>query len=148
MGNDINAAEAHICSRMSVNIHITTRGQTSVDGSTRSQEDVVMTDLTPMRATKNDRFNQIYIPGDIVKDLNAEEWMDGHGSYRSVLPDKRIQICASVAGYSQVFTKVVVVNPIRSRYVGEIGDIVVGRIIQVGRRAWTVSVRTRCFLLG
>lgn len=39
--------------------------------------------------------------------------------------------------------KLICVRPLRSRYVPEIGDVVVGRITEVGQRRWKVDVHTR-----
>ena len=100
----------------------------------RNEDDYVDSKLQGKQAVRDDL---VHIPGDTIMS-NAEGWMDGHGSYTTMLPDKRTQMTASVAGIRQVFTRVVVVYPLKSRYAGEIGDIVVGRILQVGRKAWTV----------
>ncbi|XP_055339900.1 exosome complex component RRP4-like [Paramacrobiotus metropolitanus] len=126
---------------MAVNIAITAKRATASTGSALQIRDEEMPEVSPPRKWKQPelRDNQVYIPGDTVME-NAEGWMDGHGSYCSVLPEKRVQMLASVAGIRQIYTRVVVINPIRSRYIGEIGDIIVGRIIQVGRKAWMVDV--------
>lgn len=124
---------------MSAHVEIAVKRVLSVYGN-RDDEDVEMESAEKPKNSRQSavRNDLVHIPGDTIMD-NAEGWMDGHGSYCSVLPDKRVQMMASVAGIRQVFTRVVVINPLKSRYAGEIGDIVVGRILQVGRKAWTVS---------
>ena len=124
-----------------INIDIVAVRTFSVSGNGGSLDmDVDMEDVkgTHYKKQKSPRNDQVFIPGDLVMD-NAEGWMDGHGSYCSVQADRRVEMLASVAGVRQIFTRVVVINPLKSRYAGEIGDIVVGRIVQVGRKSWTVS---------
>ncbi|OQV17188.1 putative Exosome complex component RRP4 [Hypsibius exemplaris] len=119
-----------------INIEIVAVRTPDSGGRDVEMEDVQHGHAKGRRAPRN---QEVFIPGDVVMD-NAEGWMDGHGSYCSVLPDKRVEMLASVAGVRQIFTRVVVINPLKSRYAGEIGDIVVGRIVQVGRKSWTVDV--------
>ncbi|GAU97507.1 hypothetical protein RvY_08789 [Ramazzottius varieornatus] len=111
--------------------------RSAADGSQNDDVEMREVHISKPNTVRND---QIYIPGDIILDNTEGQWMDGHGSYYSVLPGNHSEIIASVAGLRQIFTRVVVVDPLKSRYSGEIGDIVVGRIIQVGRKSWTVDV--------
>lgn len=52
-------------------------------------------------------------------------------------------LIATVAGVVERVNKLVSVRPLRSRYVGEVGDVVVGRILEVGQKRWKVEVRGR-----
>lgn len=61
----------------------------------------------------------------------------GHGTY--VAPSST-EIIATVAGTIQKTNKLLSVRPLRARYTPEIGDLVVGRIIEVQSRRWRVDV--------
>ena len=52
-------------------------------------------------------------------------------------------LIATVAGVVERVNKLVSVRPLRSRYVGEVGDVVVGRVLEVGQKRWKVDVRGR-----
>ncbi|POY72186.1 hypothetical protein BMF94_4823 [Rhodotorula taiwanensis] len=71
-------------------------------------------------------------PGEVIAD--AQRWMRGHGTY--VQDDK---VYASVAGTLERVNKLVTVKPLRTRYRGEVGDLVVGRIVEVGPKRWKVE---------
>ncbi len=47
---------------------------------------------------------------------------------------------ATVCGVVERINKLVFVRPIRSRFVGEVGDVVVGRISEVGGDRWLVDI--------
>ncbi|RKP26515.1 hypothetical protein SYNPS1DRAFT_32716 [Syncephalis pseudoplumigaleata] len=64
--------------------------------------------------------------------------MRGHGTYQE---DKAI--VSAVAGVVEQVNKLITVRPLRARYAGEIGDVVVGRITEVGQRRWKVDVNAR-----
>ncbi|GAA5870844.1 hypothetical protein JCM8547_001722 [Rhodosporidiobolus lusitaniae] len=71
-------------------------------------------------------------PGEVIADANR--WMRGHGTY--VQADK---VLASVAGTLERVNKLVSVKPLRTKYRGEVGDLVVGRIVEVGPKRWKVE---------
>ena len=52
-------------------------------------------------------------------------------------------LIATVAGVVERVNKLVSVRPLRSRYVGEVGDVVVGRVLEVGQKRWKVDVGGR-----
>jgi len=58
----------------------------------------------------------------------------GHGTY--IDGDKLI---ASVAGVVERVNKLICVRPFKTRYNGEVGDVVVGRITEVGQKRWKVE---------
>lgn len=66
--------------------------------------------------------------------------MRGHGTY--VQSEKLI---ATVAGFVEPINKLISVKPLRTRYNGEIGDIVVGRVIevQVSQKRWKIDTNSR-----
>ena len=50
---------------------------------------------------------------------------------------------ASVAGVVEQVNKLVCVKPVKSRYNGEIGDVVIGRITEVQQKRWKVETNSR-----
>ena len=52
-------------------------------------------------------------------------------------------LMATVAGVVERVNKLVSVRPLRSRYVGEVGDVIVCRIVEVGQKRWKVDVGGR-----
>lgn len=62
----------------------------------------------------------------------------GHGTY---VEDDCIK--SSVAGVMQKVNKLICVRPLKSRYVGEIGDVVVGRVLEVQQKRWKVETNSR-----
>uniref|UniRef100_A0A0B7JXC1 RRP4 S1 domain-containing protein n=1 Tax=Bionectria ochroleuca TaxID=29856 RepID=A0A0B7JXC1_BIOOC len=63
--------------------------------------------------------------------------MRGHGTY--VLPNST-SITSSLAGTLTKTNKLLSVRPLRARYTPEIGDLVVGRIVEVQAKRWRVDV--------
>jgi exosome complex component RRP4 len=61
----------------------------------------------------------------------------GHGTYTTLEPPA---IVSSVAGTLAKTNKLLSVRPLRARYTPEIGDLVVGRIVEVQSRRWRVDV--------
>lgn len=64
--------------------------------------------------------------------------MRGHGTY-----SENGYLKASVVGVKEVVNKLISVRPLKSRYNGEIGDIVVGRITEVQQKRWKVDTNSR-----
>nr|CAG4645654.1 EOG090X09DD [Lynceus sp. MCZ IZ 141354] len=62
----------------------------------------------------------------------------GHGTF---MQDE--SLCASLAGVVERVNKLIKVRPVKSRYNGEIGDIVVGRITEVQQKRWKVDTKSR-----
>ena len=52
-------------------------------------------------------------------------------------------LISSVAGVVMRVNKLISVVPLRSRYTGDIGDVVVGRVVEVGNKRWKVDIRGR-----
>lgn len=63
----------------------------------------------------------------------------GHGTL--MLPDGTL--VATVAGVVERVNKLVSVRPLRARYHGEVGDVVIGRIVEVGAKRWRADVNGR-----
>ncbi|KAJ6086969.1 hypothetical protein N7467_005883 [Penicillium canescens] len=77
----------------------------------------------------------IVTPGEVVTD--DPQWMRGHGTFMNPLSTS---IIATVAGTVQKTNKLLSVQPMRARYTPEIGDLVVGRIVEVQSRRWKVDI--------
>ncbi|KAK8115142.1 hypothetical protein PG999_007211 [Apiospora kogelbergensis] len=81
--------------------------------------------------------SSIMTPGEIITD--DPQWMRGHGTY--VIPGAQSNtILSSVAGTLAKTNKLLSVRPLRARYTPEIGDLVVGRIVEVQAKRWRVDV--------
>lgn len=63
--------------------------------------------------------------------------MRGHGTY---IPPHTSTITSTVAGHLHKTNKLLSVQPLRARYTPEIGDLVIGRIVSVGQKKWTVDI--------
>jgi len=50
------------------------------------------------------------------------------------------QLVATVCGVVERVNKLVLVNPLKSRYLGDIGDVVVGRVEEIGNQRWFVDI--------
>ncbi|KIX00986.1 uncharacterized protein Z518_10052 [Rhinocladiella mackenziei CBS 650.93] len=78
---------------------------------------------------------QIFLPGEIITD--DTQWMRGHGTY---VTQSSSTITATLAGPLRKTNKLLSVAPLRARYTPEIGDLVVGRIVEVQKNRWKVDV--------
>ncbi|KAM3966748.1 exosome complex component Rrp4 [Aphomia sociella] len=86
-------------------------------------------------ATANE-LPRFYTPGEVITGM--QDFMRGHGTYAD---DDCLK--ASVAGVMQKVNKLICIRPLKSRYVGEIGDVVVGRVLEVQQRRWKVETNSR-----
>uniref|UniRef100_A0A2S2QRY2 Exosome complex component RRP4 n=1 Tax=Sipha flava TaxID=143950 RepID=A0A2S2QRY2_9HEMI len=78
----------------------------------------------------------IFTPGEKIRDEAG--FMRGHGTYVSAGSLK-----ATVAGVEQNINRLVTVSPLRCRYNGEIGDVVIGRITELVHKRWKVDLNAR-----
>ncbi|KAI1270627.1 hypothetical protein F5Y18DRAFT_369027 [Xylariaceae sp. FL1019] len=92
-------------------------------------------DVSMGRATKAQVEDTIVTPGEVITE--DSQWMRGHGTYTTLEPPA---IVSSVAGTLAKTNKLLSVRPLRARYTPEIGDLVVGRIVEVQARRWRVDV--------
>lgn len=77
---------------------------------------------------------RLVMPGDQVPCPPGS--MPGFGTYES--PSG--QIIASHLGYPVIHNRLVVVDPVRGKYLGETSNVVIGRISQVANKRWKVDV--------
>ncbi|XP_076441452.1 exosome complex component RRP4-like [Babylonia areolata] len=88
------------------------------------------------RLEASDSEVTLVTPGDVI--TSDSGFMRGHGT---VMEGDSLK--ATVAGVVQRVNRLVSVRPLKARYVGEIGDVVIGRVIEVGTRRWKVDVHTK-----
>ncbi|KAG5438221.1 hypothetical protein PCANB_003072 [Pneumocystis canis] len=81
--------------------------------------------------------SKIVTPGEFITD--DPQFMRGHGTYI----DNENAVYASVTGTVQRVNKLISVKPSRSRYLPEIGDLIVGRISEVGHKRWKVDIGSK-----
>ncbi|KAI0417137.1 hypothetical protein F5X98DRAFT_341514 [Xylaria grammica] len=89
----------------------------------------------PSKRFRRSDDDAIVTPGEIITE--DPQWMRGHGTYTTLEPPA---IVSSVAGTLAKTNKLLSVRPLRARYNPEIGDLVVGRIVEVQSRRWRVDV--------
>jgi len=80
----------------------------------------------------------VVTPGETI--TTDPQWMRGHGTYLSRSGGLPPSIIASLSGTIQKTNKLLSVQPLRSRYHPEIGDLVVGRIVEVQSKRWKVDI--------
>ncbi|KAK3607221.1 hypothetical protein CHS0354_031718 [Potamilus streckersoni] len=84
----------------------------------------------------SEELNNLVTPGDVI--TSDTGYLRGHGTYMD--DDK---LLASVAGVVERVNKLICVKALRTRYNGEVGDVVIGRILQVGMRRWLVETHSK-----
>ncbi|KAI1104744.1 hypothetical protein F4804DRAFT_306205 [Jackrogersella minutella] len=103
------------------------------DGGVDLEGDVSM--MRPAKRARRTGDISIVTPGEIITE--DSQWMRGHGTYTTTDPPA---IKSSVAGTLSKTNKLLSVRPLRARYTPEIGDLVVGRIVEVQAKRWRVDV--------
>lgn len=105
-------------------------------GAEEGEEDVDMEGNIPMSGAprQNRRGGRVSIvtPGEVV--TSDPQWMRGHGTYLAVAEEGEeagTSIIATVVGTVTKVNKLLSVKPLRARYTPDIGDLVVGRIMEV-----------------
>jgi len=93
--------------------------------------------LAEEEAPVYDCSRPLVTPGCVV--TSDPGFMRGHGTW----VDEEDKIIATVAGNVERINKLYSVRPLRSRYIGEVGDVVVGRIVEVQHKRWTVDINAR-----
>ncbi|KAK7873129.1 hypothetical protein R5R35_006355 [Gryllus longicercus] len=89
-----------------------------------------------LRKVQDDNPPKIYTPGEVVH--QGTDYLRGHGTY---LDEDCVK--SSVAGICQKINKWLIVRPIKKRYNGEVGDVVVGRISDLQMKRWRVDTNAR-----
>ncbi|XP_045627146.1 exosome complex component RRP4 isoform X3 [Ursus americanus] len=83
-----------------------------------------------------DTKKHLVVPGDTI--TTDTGFMRGHGTYMG-----EEKLIASVAGSVERVNKLICVKALKTRYNGEVGDIVVGRITEVQQKRWKVETNSR-----
>ncbi|MBX9694737.1 MAG: hypothetical protein K2Z81_20285, partial [Cyanobacteria bacterium] len=91
-----------------------------------------------MSAATDDPLSNIrhVIPGEMITE--ETDYMRGHGTL--LIEGKLV---ATLSGTVEKINKLISVKPLRARYQGEVGDVLVGRITEVGPKRWKVDVNSR-----
>lgn len=96
-------------------------------------------DRVDLNLIKNSADTQprIYTPGEEIS--SQPDFLRGHGTY----VDDENTLRASVAGVLEKVNKLISIRPLKARYQGEIGDVVVGRITEVQQKRWKVDTNSK-----
>nr|CAG4636330.1 EOG090X09DD [Eubosmina coregoni]SVE69916.1 EOG090X09DD [Eubosmina coregoni] len=97
----------------------------------RLQSEVPRDDTVDVVEPKN-----LVTPGSII--TKGTDFMRGHGTY---MQDDCLH--SSVAGVVERVNSLISVRPLKSRYHGEIGDVVIGRITEVAQKRWKLETNAR-----
>ncbi|KAG0039919.1 exosome non-catalytic core subunit rrp4 [Podila clonocystis] len=89
------------------------------------------------KVSMKDLAIHVVTPGEVITSDTA--FMRGHGTYI-----EQEKVLSSLAGVVERVNKLISVKPLHTRYTGEIGDVVVGRITEVAQKRWKVDVSARC----
>ncbi|XP_058861612.1 exosome complex component RRP4-like [Acipenser ruthenus] len=90
----------------------------------------------PGSLVSQDESKHLVAPGDVI--TTDTGFMRGHGTYTE---DEKLM--ASVAGEVERVNKLICVRPLKTRFNGEVGDVVVGRITEVQQKRWKVETNSR-----
>ncbi|KAI2664170.1 Exosome complex component RRP4 [Labeo rohita] len=90
--------------------------------------------LAASQSNREDKH--LVVPGDVI--TSDTGFMRGHGTYMD-----EDRLTASVAGEVERVNKLICVRPLKTRYNGEVGDVVVGRITEVQQKRWKVETNSR-----
>ncbi|KAM0683542.1 Exosome complex component rrp4 [Mitosporidium daphniae] len=80
--------------------------------------------------------SSFYTPGDLITN-DIESFICGNGT---ILDSSNSSILSTVAGNVEYINKLIRVIPPKARYLGEIGDVIVGRVIRVCQRKWAIDL--------
>ncbi|KAK1078870.1 Exosome complex component rrp4 [Friedmanniomyces endolithicus] len=106
-------------------------GARAYNGNADSDDEMDIDSLPPGHS----HSNTILTPGQTVTD--DPQWMRGHGTFAET---SGTAIRSTLAGTLQKTNKLLSIVPLRARYTPEIGDLVIGRIVEVQSRRWKVDV--------
>ncbi|KAH0602315.1 uncharacterized protein H6S33_011228 [Morchella sextelata] len=103
--------------------------------------DIAMDDSSTRKRGAGGRM-PIVTPGEVV--TSDPQWMRGHGTYLAETEEGEMgtSIVATVAGSVTKTNKLLSVKPLRARYTPDIGDLVVGRIMEVQSKRWKVDINS------
>ncbi|KAF2267741.1 hypothetical protein CC78DRAFT_489644 [Lojkania enalia] len=106
------------------------------DDAAAEDSDIEMSDdENDFAPTSKKSSHNIVTPGETI--TTDPQWMRGHGTY---IPPSSTTIISTVAGTLHKTNKLLSVQPLRARYNPEIGDLVIGRIVSVQTKKWSVDI--------
>ncbi|KAG0046887.1 exosome non-catalytic core subunit rrp4 [Gryganskiella cystojenkinii] len=105
-------------------------------GKNKNEDHDMDIDEQPTGGSAKSALLHVVTPGETITADTA--FMRGHGTY---VKDEKV--LSSVAGVVDRVNKLISVRPLHTRYTGEIGDVVVGRITEVAQKRWKVDVNAR-----
>ncbi|KAF7268793.1 exosome complex component Rrp4 [Rhynchophorus ferrugineus] len=92
--------------------------------------------IKPLPTTQ--KCYKIFTPGEVVINASNTNFVRGHGTY-----EEDGDLKASVAGVKEQVNKLISIRPLKSRYNGQVGEVLVGRIIEVQQKRWKVDTNAR-----
>ncbi|CAB3409563.1 unnamed protein product [Caenorhabditis bovis] len=81
--------------------------------------------------------SKIVIPGNSVSDA-PQHFLRGHGTY---IRDG--EIVSTLSGVVHQLNRLLMVKTIKQRYGGEVGDVVIGRVVEIQAKRWKVDINSR-----
>ena len=103
-----------------------------------------MTDLfTPSLHTPSTQPSSVkaeYVSAGDVLSTNPAGNLLGHGT---LAVDNGARIIATVSGHIERVNKLLSVRPLSTRYLGDIGEIVLGLVVELGDKRWKVAIGAR-----
>lgn len=83
-------------------------------------------------------FSTLVVPGQRITE--EQGYLRGHGTYMEETDEGLPCLTSSVAGEIERVNKLISVKPVKSRYIGEVGDLVIGRISSVDSKRWKAHI--------
>ncbi|KAK5583394.1 hypothetical protein RB653_004987 [Dictyostelium firmibasis] len=111
------------------------------DGDDTNNKDMVMLNVDEIKGEEYDdnelfQSKRLVIPGQTIS--REGEYLKGHGTFNN-----GNSLVASVCGTLDKVDRLISVKALKSRYHGEVGDIIVGRITEITSKRWKVDVNSR-----
>lgn len=88
-------------------------------------------------------FSYLVVPGQIIAVSTSTEdsFLRGHGTYIQKDSNGKLQLRASVTGTVVRVNKLISVEAVAlNTYAGQVGDLIVGRIVSIGNARWNVDL--------
>jgi exosome complex component RRP4 len=91
-----------------------------------------------MEQYSEETLERLVIPGDFISD-GTEGYITGHGTYED---KENGHIFASLAGVIHIIDKVICVKPLKTNFKPDLGDVLVGRVVSIENKRWTIDVNS------
>ncbi|KAH7824302.1 putative exosome complex exonuclease RRP4 [Monocercomonoides exilis] len=78
----------------------------------------------------------LFAPGEVI--TASKDFIIGHGVHT-----EEGKAVSSVLGKAELVDRLLTVVPVKSRYRGEVGDVVVGRVVEIFQKQWRIDVGSR-----